>query len=45
MYQSGQLKLDELITNTYSLDQINQGYDDLINGVNVRGVIIHDPAA
>ncbi|MFC5995194.1 NDMA-dependent alcohol dehydrogenase [Pseudonocardia hispaniensis] len=45
MYQAGQLKLDELITNTYTLDQVNQGYDDLISGVNVRGVIIHDPNA
>ncbi|WP_103381691.1 NDMA-dependent alcohol dehydrogenase [Pseudonocardia dioxanivorans] len=45
MYQAGQLKIDELITNTYSLEDINKGYEDLINGVNVRGVIIHDPAA
>ena len=43
--QSGQLKIDELITNTYSLEDVNKGYEDLINGVNVRGVIIHDPAA
>jgi NDMA-dependent alcohol dehydrogenase len=42
MYQAGQLKLDELITSTYSLDQINQGYQDLIDGKNVRGVIIYD---
>ena len=42
MYQAGQLKLDELITNTYTLDQINQGYQDLIDGKNVRGVIIYD---
>lgn len=45
MYQSGQLKLDELITNTYTLDDVNKGYEDLLNGVNVRGVIIHDPNA
>lgn len=42
LYQSGDLKLDELITQTYTLDQINQGYDDLIAGKNVRGVLIHD---
>jgi NDMA-dependent alcohol dehydrogenase len=42
MYQSGQLKLDELITKTYSLDEINQGYQDLVDGKNVRGVIIYD---
>jgi S-(hydroxymethyl)glutathione dehydrogenase/alcohol dehydrogenase len=39
LYQSGDLKLDELITSTYTLDQVNQGYDDLIAGKNIRGVI------
>ena len=34
-----QLKLDELITRTYTLDQINQGYQDMLDGVNIRGVI------
>ena len=42
LYQSGQLKLDEMITRTYTLDEVNQGYDDLINGRNVRGVILYD---
>ncbi len=39
LYQSGQLKLDELITRTYPLDQINKGYQDMLDGVNIRGVI------
>jgi Zn-dependent alcohol dehydrogenase len=39
LYRSGQLKLDELITRTYTLDQINQGYQDMLDGVNIRGVI------
>ena len=39
LYKSGQLKLDELITKTYRLDQINQGYQDMLDGVNLRGVI------
>lgn len=39
LYRSGQVKLDELITTTYSLDQVNDGYDDLLAGKNVRGVI------
>jgi NDMA-dependent alcohol dehydrogenase len=39
LYKSGQLKLDELITKTYRLDQINQGYQDMLDGVNIRGVI------
>jgi alcohol dehydrogenase (nicotinoprotein) len=42
LYQSGDLKLDELITRTYTLEQINEGYDDLLAGKNVRGVIVHD---
>lgn len=44
LYQSGDLKLDELITQTYTLDQINQGYQDLLDGKNIRGVIIHSAA-
>jgi S-(hydroxymethyl)glutathione dehydrogenase/alcohol dehydrogenase len=42
MYQAGKLKLDELITTTYTLDQINEGYDDLLAGKNIRGVMIHE---
>jgi NDMA-dependent alcohol dehydrogenase len=42
LYQAGQLKLDELVTNTYTLDQINQGYQDMRDGKNIRGVIVFD---
>ena len=42
LYKSGQLKLDELITRKYSLDQVNQAYQDLNDGKNIRGVIIHE---
>ena len=42
LYRDGQLKLDELITRTYTLDQVNEGYDDLLAGKNVRGVIVHE---
>jgi NDMA-dependent alcohol dehydrogenase len=41
LYQSGQLKLDELITNTYDLTEINQGYQDMRDGKNIRGVIVY----
>jgi S-(hydroxymethyl)glutathione dehydrogenase/alcohol dehydrogenase len=41
MYQSGQLKLDELITTTYALEDINDGYDDMHAGKNIRGVIVY----
>ena len=39
LYDEGALKLDELITRTYSLEQVNEGYDDLEAGRNVRGVV------
>ena len=39
LYKAGQLKLDELITRSYPLDQINQGYQDMLDGVNIRGVL------
>ena len=42
LYRSGQLKLDELVTRTYRLDEINQGYQDMRDGKNIRGVIIYD---
>jgi S-(hydroxymethyl)glutathione dehydrogenase/alcohol dehydrogenase len=42
LYRAGDLKLDELITQTYSLDQINQGYQDMLDGKNIRGVILHE---
>lgn len=42
LYRSGQLKLDELITRTYSLDEINDGYQAMRDGENIRGVIVFD---
>ena len=39
MYQAGALKLDELITKTYPLEQINEGYQDMRDGKNIRGMI------
>jgi len=43
MYDQGELKLDELVTTRYSLEDVNQGYEDLRNGKNIRGVVIHEP--
>jgi len=42
LYRKGELKLDELVTRTYSLDQINEGYRDMEEGKNIRGVIVYD---
>ena len=39
MYENGQLKLDELVTSTYALDEINVGYQDMHAGRNIRGMI------
>lgn len=42
MYTQGQLDLDHLITRTYTLDQINEGFEALRNSENIRGVILFD---
>ena len=39
MYEAGDLKLDELITQRYKLDDINSAMRDLRAGNNIRGVI------
>jgi Zn-dependent alcohol dehydrogenase len=39
LYQSGQLLLDEMITQRYGLDDINDAYADLTSGRLIRGVI------
>ena len=44
LYQAGRLKLDELITRTYSLEEIAQGYEDMHAGKLIRGVIIYPGA-
>ncbi|MBO2464748.1 MULTISPECIES: NDMA-dependent alcohol dehydrogenase [Actinomadura] len=41
LYEEGKLKLDELITNTYTLDEVNQGYQDMRDGKNIRGLITY----
>ena len=42
MYQHGNLKLDELISRRYRLDQINEAITDMREGRNIRGVIAFD---
>jgi alcohol dehydrogenase (nicotinoprotein) len=42
LYRAGRLKLDELITTRYRLDEVNQGYRDLLDGRNIRGLLVHD---
>ena len=40
LYRKGDLKLKELITRTYALEEVNRGYADLDAGKNLRGVIV-----
>ena len=41
LYRQGRLRLDELVTRTYTLDEVNEGYADMHAGRNIRGVIVH----
>lgn len=41
LYREGQLKLDELITKRYPLEEINEGYRAMRDGENIRGVIVY----
>jgi Zn-dependent alcohol dehydrogenase len=42
LYKRGDLLLDELVTRTYTLEEINQGYTDMLEGRNLRGLIVYD---
>jgi S-(hydroxymethyl)glutathione dehydrogenase/alcohol dehydrogenase len=41
LYKTGQLRLQELVTKTYSLEQINEGYEDLLGGRIMRGLLTY----
>jgi S-(hydroxymethyl)glutathione dehydrogenase/alcohol dehydrogenase len=41
LYQEGKLKLDELVTRTYPLEDINKGYQDMRDGTNIRGMVMY----
>lgn len=41
LYRAGKLKLDELLTRTYPLSQINQAYDALERGEVLRSVVTY----
>jgi S-(hydroxymethyl)glutathione dehydrogenase/alcohol dehydrogenase len=42
LYKAGRLKLDELITHRYRIDEAPQAFADLASGRNARGVIMFD---
>jgi len=41
LYRDGQLDLDGLITSTYTLDEVNDGYQAMRNNENIRGVMVY----
>ncbi len=42
LYGAGRLDLDSMITRTYGLDDINQGFQDMRDGKNIRGVLLYE---
>jgi S-(hydroxymethyl)glutathione dehydrogenase / alcohol dehydrogenase len=44
MYKIGKLNLDDLVTREYSLEQINDGYRDMLAGRNIRGIVRYTDA-
>ena len=40
MYQAGKLNLDDLVVRHYSLNQVNEAYDDMDRGEIGRGAIV-----
>ena len=42
LYRAGKLKLDELVTNTFTLDEINDAFEVLEAGEVARGVVRYD---
>jgi NDMA-dependent alcohol dehydrogenase len=41
LYREGQLDLDGLVTTEYSLDGVNDGYEAMRQGTNIRGVMVY----
>jgi S-(hydroxymethyl)glutathione dehydrogenase/alcohol dehydrogenase len=42
LYTQGQLDLDGLVTKTYPIEGINEGYDAMNAGENIRGVLVYE---
>ncbi len=40
LYAGGQLKLDELITRSYAIEDLQQAIDDMLAGRNAKGVVL-----
>ena len=44
MYKARKINLDDMVTRQYQLEQINDGYTDMLEGRNIRGVIRYTDA-
>ena len=42
LYEAGMLKLEEMITTRYSIEEVAQAYEDMHAGKNIRGVVVFD---
>lgn len=42
LYENGQIMLEEMITRTYTIDEIDKAFDDLLSGRNAKGVIVFE---
>ncbi len=40
-YETGQLDLDRMCSRTYTIDEVKEGMDDLVQGKNIRGIIVY----
>lgn len=41
-YKNGEIMLDEMITRTYPLGNLQQAFDDMLSGKNAKGVIVFE---
>lgn len=42
LYEKGELMLDEMVTQTYALESLEQAFSDMLAGKNAKGVILMD---
>jgi S-(hydroxymethyl)glutathione dehydrogenase/alcohol dehydrogenase len=40
LYRKGLLKLDEMITREYALEDLQTAFDDMLAGRNAKGVVV-----
>jgi S-(hydroxymethyl)glutathione dehydrogenase/alcohol dehydrogenase len=39
MYKAGRLNMDDMVTRQYKLEHVNEGFKDMLDGRNIRGII------